>query len=289
MSDLSAQGAQTEIEDACLHPWDYAVDPFRIAGRLYYVGNREVSSHLIDTGEGLILLDTGFPQTLYLLLESIRRLGFDPADLHTIVHSHGHYDHIGGTRAIVELTGAATAMGQEDAFILTERPELSWAPEYGVDFHETFTLDMPLRDGQTLTLGDTEIECAHTPGHTPGCMSYRFTVRDEGVDYVVGIHGGTGLNTLTDEYLAKYGLSHEYRRLYLASVQRLKAWTVDIHLGSHPSISDILAKRDRMDGGVNPFVDATAWPDYLSGLEASATWDPEPPTNESGERRECRG
>jgi metallo-beta-lactamase class B len=96
--------------DICMHPWDYAVEPFCIAGNLYYVGNRDVSSHLIDTGEGLILLDTAFPQTVYLLLESIRRLGYDPDDIHTIVHCHGHYDHFGGTRALVELTGARTAL-----------------------------------------------------------------------------------------------------------------------------------------------------------------------------------
>ena len=74
------------VEDTCIHPWDYAVEPFRIAGGLYYVGNKYVSSHLIDTGDGLILLDTSFPQTVYLLLESIRRLGFYPADIHTILH-----------------------------------------------------------------------------------------------------------------------------------------------------------------------------------------------------------
>jgi metallo-beta-lactamase class B len=99
-------------EDICIHPWKYTIEPFRIVGPLYYVGNEKVSSHLVDTGSGLILLDTTFPQTTYLLLESIRQLGFDPADIRLILHSHGHYDHFGGTRAIVELTQAKTAMGE---------------------------------------------------------------------------------------------------------------------------------------------------------------------------------
>ena len=68
-------------ERACMCPWEFAVNPFRVAGSVYYVGNREVSSHLIDTGNRLILIDTGFPQTLHLLTESIRRLGFDPDDI----------------------------------------------------------------------------------------------------------------------------------------------------------------------------------------------------------------
>jgi len=257
------------IEDICIHPWDYAIAPFRIAGPLYYVGNKNVSSHLIDTGEGLILLDTAFPQTVYLLLESIRRLGFDPADLHTILHCHGHYDHFGGTRATVELTGARTAMGEDDAFILTERPELSWAPEYGVEFHESFALDIPLRDGQTLTVGNVEIECVHIPGHTPGSMSYFFSVAEH-EDYTVGIHGGPGLNTLTEEYLAKYGRSNEARQQYLESLEKLKARSVDIFIGAHPGQNDTLGKRERMTGVNNPFIDKTAWPVFLSRLEANA-------------------
>ena len=89
----------------CCRPWEFRVEPFRIAGNVHYVGNSDVSSHLIDTGDGLILLDTAFPQTVYLLLESVRRLGFRPDDLRWIVHCHGHYDHFGGTRALGELTG----------------------------------------------------------------------------------------------------------------------------------------------------------------------------------------
>ena len=74
------------VEDIRIHPWNYDVEPFRITNGLYYVGNKFLSSHLIDTGDGLILLETTFPQTVYFLLESIRRLGFDPHDIHTISH-----------------------------------------------------------------------------------------------------------------------------------------------------------------------------------------------------------
>ena len=130
--------------DICMHPWKYYVEPFRIAGNLYYVGNSDVSSHLIDTGQGLILLDTAFPQTVYLLLESIRRLGFNPDDIRLILHCHGHYDHFGGTRVLVELSrsrfqaGAKTALGEADIEILKERPDLSWAPEYIIcPFHSS--------------------------------------------------------------------------------------------------------------------------------------------------------
>lgn len=250
-----------------MYPWRFAADPFRIAGDLYYVGNTNVSSHLIDTGEGLILLDTAFPQTVYLLLESIRRSGFDPSDIALILHTHGHYDHFGGTRAIVELTGARTYMGAEDIEILRDKPELSWAPEYGVEFYETFEVDVPLSDGETVALGNTTVECVHIPGHTPGAMAYFFEIADGGRTHRVGLHGAPGRNTLTDEYLQGYGLSLDRRAEYLSSLQRLRGEPVDIQIGAHPTQADMLGKAERMTAEENPFINPQSWGRFLDGLE----------------------
>jgi metallo-beta-lactamase class B len=253
-----------------MHPWKYYVKPFRISGNLYYVGNSDVSSHLIDTGQGLILLDTAFPQTVYLLLESIRRLGFNPNDIRYIIHCHGHYDHFGGTRAMVELTRAKTALGKDDIEILEARPELSWAPEYGVEFYETFEVNEPLVDGQIISLGNTSIECMNIPGHTPGSISYFFEIIDGGNAYTVGIHGGPGLNTLSEEYLSKYGLPLSRRDDYMNSLQRLKKRSADIFIGAHPGQNSTLAKQALMKDGKNPFLDKTAWQKFLATLEEDA-------------------
>ena len=101
-------------------PWLYDTEPFHIADNLYYVGNTSVSSHLIDTGEGLLLLDTTYQQTGYMLLESIRKLGFDPADIRWILHSHGHIDHFGATRMLVEKYGCKTYMPEADIPFLND-------------------------------------------------------------------------------------------------------------------------------------------------------------------------
>ena len=97
------------------HPWKGAREPFQIYGNLYFVGTEPASTHLIDTGEGLIVLDPGYPQSLYLVIDGIWRLGFRPEDVKIILHSHGHYDHLGGTRALAELTGAKTYISALDA------------------------------------------------------------------------------------------------------------------------------------------------------------------------------
>lgn len=256
--------------DVCMHPWNYRVEPFRIAGNLYYVGNSYVSSHLIDTGQGLILLDSTFPQTVYLLLESIRRLGFNPDDIRYVLHCHAHYDHLGGTRAIAELTGAKTALGKEDIEVLQKRPELSWAPIYGVEFYEIFDVDIPLTDGQIVSLGCTTIECVHSPGHTAGCMSFFFEIEDRSATYTVGIHGGPGLNTLTNEYLERYRLPLSRRKDYVASLQRLKKRAVDIFIGAHPDQNDTFGKRDLSRVGENRFVDKEAWRKFHEMLENNA-------------------
>ena len=97
-----------KADDIMRSPWLWDVAPFKILDGLYYVGNRDVSCHLFDTGQGLLLLDTSYTQAAYLLLESIRALGFEPRDIKWILHSHGHIDHFGCTRMLVEKYGCKT-------------------------------------------------------------------------------------------------------------------------------------------------------------------------------------
>jgi metallo-beta-lactamase class B len=259
-----------QTHDVCTHPWRFAVEPFRVIDRIYYVGNTDVSSHLIETGEGLILLDTAFPQTVYLLLESVRKLGFDPADIKYILHSHAHYDHMGGTKAIAELVGARTFLGEQDIPLLAERPELTWAEEYGVAFHEVFEVDQPLHDGDVVRLGAVAARCAHIPGHTPGAMSWFLDATEGGRTYRVGFHGGPGLNTLSDEFLSRRGLPQSCRDNYMQSLEKMKREPVDVFLGIHPSQSDTLGRQARRTPEVNPFIDPQAWPAFLDGLQDAA-------------------
>jgi metallo-beta-lactamase class B len=186
------------------------------------------------------------------------------------VHSHAHYDHCGGTRAIVELTGARTALGEADVDVVQTRPELSWGPEYGASDTMKFSVDRALKDGDVVSLGNVAIECVHIPGHTPGAMAFFFEVTDGGQTYTVGLHGAPGLNTLTDEYLERYNLPASRRQDYLASLEKLKARKVDIQLGAHPAQNHTLRRREAMSADHNPFIDANSWPRFLEVLETRA-------------------
>src|SRR5918998_2521922 len=71
--------------------WTQPAPPFRIADRLYYVGSRELAAYLIDSGDGLILLDGGVPENAPHVLASIRALGFDPKRVRLLLNSQAHF------------------------------------------------------------------------------------------------------------------------------------------------------------------------------------------------------
>ncbi len=244
--------------------WEARVNPFRIFGNLYFVGTTPASAHLIDTGDGLILLDSGYPQTLYLVLQSIWELGFNPADIRYIIHSHGHYDHLGATRSLVELTGAETFIGRLDADYADGTRDLTWAKELGYVYLEQFVPDHLLDDGSTITLGNTEILALHTPGHTEGTMSYFFNVSDGSKTFRAGMHGGAGMNSLAGDFLREYGLPLSLRDDFLRGLERCKSEHVDITLGNHVGSNDTLGKAARVNSGETlAFVDPSEWERYL--------------------------
>lgn len=254
------------------HPWKFRAEPFRIAGNLYYVGNRDVSVHLVDTGDGLLLIDTGYPQTVYLLLESIWELGFRPENLRYILLTHAHYDHIGGVRPLVELFGCETFLGREDLSFLTTDSHLTWHSEFGMTYNEYFEPTHAIEDGQVIRLGNTAVKAVHSPGHTPGTYSFFLEVEENGRQYRAGMHGGIGLNTLQKEYLERYRLGSQWREWYKTTLDRLEKERVDILLGNHPGQSATFEKyalKRENPNAPNPFVHPDEWRHFIANTRSN--------------------
>jgi metallo-beta-lactamase class B len=255
----------SKFNDVIKQPWEYKVSPFKIIGEIYYVGNKHVSVYLLKTDKGLVLLDTALPQTLYQLWDSIYMVGQNPREIRHIFHTHAHYDHIGGTRAIQEISGAVTYLGKDDIDFLENRQELIGQDFYGCDFVEYFKTDVALRGGEVYDFGNLTIECVHTPGHTPGTITYFIRFRYCGRDVIAALLGGFGTNTLTDEYLKKFHLDDTMCYAFKDSVQMLMERKVDILLGSHPMHNKTFEKAAVSTPTKNCFVNPAEWQILLRG------------------------
>ena len=130
------------------------IDPFMIADGLYYVGDKKVCIHLIDTGDGLVLIDSGYLGAAHLLVDSIWRMGFDPKNIKWMIHSHGHSDHFGASDEFRSMYGAKLAISRIDAEMLrTPTPHVN---NRSFPFAVTPKFDYELEDG--------ELQCLHLQG-----------------------------------------------------------------------------------------------------------------------------
>ncbi len=227
---------------------DIVIAPFRIFGNVCFVGTYAESSHIIDTGDGLIMIDTGSPENLTAILNGLEAFGYSPKDVKYIINTHWHWDHTEATRAMVELSGAKTLIGKED---------YENAKRY-------FDADILISDGDTLTLGNTTVNFIETPGHTKGTISLFFDSEDNGRVCRVGMFGGAGVNTLAKGKFDYEGCRDDYRK----SVHRLLCEKVDVFIGNHSwnnkTYENSIILRET---GENKFVAPEAWVKFLHSCE----------------------
>jgi len=229
-------------------PWEGKMEPFKIIGNVYFVGTFQASTHIIDTGDGLILIDPGYSNSLYLVIDSIHRLGFDPRDIKYIVNTHWHGDHTEATAALAELSGAKTLIGRDDF----EKAK------------QHFTADIIVNDGDLLSLGNTTMSFMETPGHTKGTVSFFFETEDNGKIYRVGMFGGAGANTMAQGCFDYEGCREGYR----GSIQRLKKEKVDVFIGNHVwNNNTAVFGKILLETGENKFIDDTLWGRFLDFCE----------------------
>ncbi|HEX8172278.1 MAG TPA: subclass B3 metallo-beta-lactamase [Thermoanaerobaculia bacterium] len=163
--------------DPTSRAWNEPVEPFRIAANLYYVGAAEVTSYLVTTPQGHIVLDGGFAETAPQIARNIEKLGFRLRDVKILLSSHAHYDHAGGLAELQRVTGAR---------LLAHPLEIPQLARGGLDdpqFANRFPFppvyaDSIIRDGAHVRLGGADLVAHLTPGHTRGCTSWTMTLRD---------------------------------------------------------------------------------------------------------------
>ena len=163
------------------------VDSAKVFDNLYFVGGKIHSSWALTTSEGIIVLDTVFSyNSEELIVGGMERLGLDPEDIRYVIIGHAHGDHIGGAEMLQARYGARVVMGGPDWRLVETYPNRyrTMAPKR----------DIVGTDGMEITLGDTTVTLWETPGHTPGTLSFTFTVLDNGRPVSVAYSGGTAFN-----------------------------------------------------------------------------------------------
>jgi metallo-beta-lactamase class B len=245
--------------------WTEPVEPFRIIGTIHYVGTGDLASYLITSDEGHILLDTPCEGETHLVLESIRKLGFDPKDIKVLLNSQAHYDHTGALRALRELSGARMMAGARDAELLGRggRGDFAFGDRY---LFPEVTVDRKLEDGDEIAVGDVKLTVRLTPGHTRGATSYLTTVVEDGRQYQVVFAGSL---TVNDGVRLANPPSYEgIADDYLRSIELLESLSPDVFLAAHGGFFRLREKAERIrtSRSPNPFVGGDEYASWLARM-----------------------
>jgi metallo-beta-lactamase class B len=245
-------------------------EPFRIAGNFYYVGANDISVFLIAGPEGHVVLDAGYPSTAQMVMASIAKLGFDIRDVKVLVNSEPHSDHAGGLAVLQQASGAklwasdASAdvieAGGDDSDVFLPLRTLAWA---GLLNYPAARVDHRFNDGDTIRLGPIELTAHITAGHTRGCTSWSFPVRDE--ERVLTVVSVCDPGVLA---LSQYPEQTSDRERSLRVLRSLRA---DIWVTNHARawgryrkfVASATAKNP-----VDPFIDPDGYRAYIDRAEA---------------------
>ncbi|GAB2522822.1 subclass B3 metallo-beta-lactamase [Spirosoma aerophilum] len=250
-------------------------DPFRIAGNLYYVGTKEMTSFLLTSAQGHVLIDGGYPGNTQMILQNISRLGFKINDVKILLNSHAHVDHAGGLAALQKASGAKLWISEPDAELIKRGGAgkrnlslMNFLIYTGLTSYPVPHIDHEFRDGTTIRLGSIELTAYITPGHTPGSTTWTFPVRDGNRRLLaVDISSLTLIpSSLVGEWYDAQ-LQAEFRQTFV----KLRRIPADLFLGPHASFFNMAAKlrqRDTLADPIAPFIDRAGYLAYIEQSEA---------------------
>jgi len=213
----------------------------KVFDNLYFVGGKVHTSWALTTSEGIIIVDTIYPyNSEELIIGGLRRLGLDPEDIRYVIISHAHGDHIGGAQILQDRFGAEVVMGGPDWDLVETYPNryATMAPTRGI----------VATDGMELRLGNTTVNIWETPGHTPGTLSYTFTVFDNGRPVNVAYSGGTAFNFVNNTPDPGIENFQSYINAQRHMAERADAAGASVILSNHSEF-DSAINRNRMLAG----------------------------------------
>ena len=212
--------------------WTRPFPPFRIIGNIYWVGSNDLSTNLVTTPQGNILINTGVGDTAKQIRASVEQLGFKITDTKILTATHGHFDHVAGMAELKRMTGARLLVSEPDKELYESggKADFRFGDTPGARF-EPVTVDGTFKDNDTIALGGTVLTTHHHPGHTKGATSFTLDVQESGKTYRVLIANMGSINPgVSVSGMPKYpGIGDDYARTFKAQ----KDMQIDVWLASH--------------------------------------------------------
>jgi metallo-beta-lactamase class B len=237
--------------------WNTPQEPFRIYGSTWFVGTAGLTALLIETDEGLILIDGALPQSAALIEANIRKLGFDPLDIKAILLSHAHFDHAGGINALQRLSGAAVYTSPDGAKVLETGLLQEDDPQF---LHGPDNTRFPaskkvtgIANEELVTVGGVNVKAVHTPGHTPGGVSWTWESCALGNCYDI-VYADSLTAVSAEGYRFSDGPAANQM---IKSAGAISDLDCDILLSPHPFFFGMQGKLEKREEG-NPFVNNVA-------------------------------
>ena len=265
---LFAAGLAASAPPAFAADWNAPQEPFALYGNTYYVGPHGVSSVLVTSPAGHILIDGGSPESPAQIVQHIRQLGFKIEDVKYILNSHEHYDHAGGIPELQRLSGATVLTSPAGAAVLRTGLSNPADPQY---------TDLPpkmapvarveaIADGAMVKVGALRVTAHYTPGHAPGGVSWTWQSSEGGA--TANMVYADSLNAFAAKPYQFRG-HPEMRDALTRSIAAIAALPCDILVSAHPEGSGLwerLAKASTQ--GHAGFIDRNACREYAAAASA---------------------
>lgn len=263
-----AIAAEPGVCPACA-AWNLPQEPFRIHGDTYYVGTQGLSSILVTSDDGHVLIDGGLPESAQRIVANIEMLGFRVEDIELLLNSHVHFDHAGGIAELQRLSGARVAASAWSEVAMREGRLMRGDPQFDIGIAvAAVSGTVVIDDMDTLVVGPTEMTAHFTPGHTPGGTSWAWQSCEAGECLDI-VYADSLMAVSADDFY--FTRSSDYPGAvadFEMSFTRLENLPCDILLSPHPGFADLFAARERQQNDDDPstFIDSDACKNYAGAM-----------------------
>jgi len=243
--------AQTAVNCAKCAEWNRLQKPFRIFGNTYYVGPHGLSSILITSKTGHILIDGALPQSARQIAGNIESLGFRMKDVKVILNSHVHFDHAGGIAELQRLSGAQVFASKWSAGVMRNGKPGRGDPQYsgGISIAPIVNV-REVHDNQPIVAGEVTVTAHFTPGHTPGGTSWTWESCEGSVCRTI-----VYADSLTPVSSGKFRFTQDYPSAledFEKSFRFLERTPCDILITTHPENSSLWQRLEARQKGAAP-------------------------------------